>query len=169
MGMLETSESCKYLNCSSFHLLAKRIITRKLQRQFESIEEYCSTWKLKLNAVKREFIIFTHKRKEEVHDNPVLNEVEITEKDHLRYVDVMLDKKLLFKRHIERAKNNAITILKILYEMKWNSEKLMEKRARFTRPLLTYGCELWNNTSETKFKKLKILWNKCLQMITGHD
>lgn len=50
-------------------------------------------------------------------------------KDRIKYLGVTSDKKFLFKHHIERAKNNATVVQKMLYQLKrTNSGKSMENK-----------------------------------------
>lgn len=53
----------------------------------------------------------------------------------------------------ENSENNGITM----------------KNKKTIYKTLTYGGEVYNNTSDTNMKRLKFLQNKCLRMITDHD
>lgn len=111
------------------------------------------------------FIIFHHKKETEIYYSPLPEREEIEEKYQMKYLGKILDKKLLIKHRIGRARNNITTVLKILYPlMRRNSEILMENDRTLCktllRPILTYGCKVWNNISDINIKKLKIIQEK---------
>ena len=136
------------------------------------ISNFFKSWKIKLNAAKTEFIVFTHSRvmKSRMTQNaPVFDGVHFEWNDTAKYLGVYLDAKLSFKTHITNCiakANKAIAALYCIF--KKNSPASLHSKLTiyrsYIRPILTYACPVFQNCPKTHFKKLQTFQNKCLRM-----
>lgn len=88
----------------------------------------------------------------------------------VRYLGISLDRKLTFRQHIEtclrRVKLNAFSTLYCLLK-RGNKVNLREKIIIYKaiiRPIMTYGCPIFNNCAKTHRKKLYAIENKILRL-----
>lgn len=89
-----------------------------------------------------------------------------------RYLGVILDQRLTFKSHVTEVINKAekrMKILKRLAGTKWGSSKdtLMLTYKTYILPMLMNGSELLICASKSQKKRLEIMQNKALRIITG--
>ena len=145
---------------------------KKLQNAFNNIEKYYKKWKIKINIAKTQttFFPFNKSPKRVPSANLTTNNNEIAYSNIVKYLGVHLDKKLLYKDHIQLSITKAHKILGSLYTLLYFKSKLNLKNKRmiyFTviRPVMLYACPVWYNASKCHLKKLQILQNKCLKII----
>jgi len=148
------------------------ISTKIVKNYFKKLLEYYQKWKIQVNVNKTEFIIFTRKRKFFPNDRPVKliqNGLEIKRVNQTKYLGITLQNNLKFTKHIENTIKKSIKALIILYPfIKYKSglcqsNKLLIYKL-YIRPILTYGCAVWNMIPKTQLKKLQVAQNKFIRM-----
>lgn len=145
---------------------------RNVQAELNRIEKYLTSWKIKINAEKTQFIIFPFNR-----SRRRLPSVALTFQGHtierssdVKYLGVTLDQKLLFKKHIEIARTRALRAMRALYPMLARSSRLNVKNKNIIyktmiRPIMTYAAPIWVSAAKTHIKKLQVVQNKALKQI----
>ncbi|KAG5685089.1 hypothetical protein PVAND_014290 [Polypedilum vanderplanki] len=90
--------------------------------------------------------------------------------ESVKYLGVILDRKLLFKEHIDRsiAIANGVTFSSFYCLFKKNNsldsaEKVFLYKV-YVRPILTYACQIFNNCAKTHLKKIQVFQNKILRL-----
>jgi hypothetical protein len=148
-------------------------ILNNLQQYLEQLKQYYKRWKIKINANKTKAIYFTKRRTKELPTSPlsVLGE-DIEWSPVVKYLGIMLDKKLIMNQHINYviAKVNVVT--RILYPMisrksRLNTPNKLLIYKQIFRPILSYGCPIFVNASKVHLKKLQIAQNKLIKIILG--
>jgi endonuclease/exonuclease/phosphatase family metal-dependent hydrolase len=152
----------------------KRIktIKKNLENALCTLDRYFSSWKVRINKSKTEFIIFTKSTVmiRKMHETLPQHEGETFKwSESVRYLGVNLDRKLLFDNHISKViikANAAISTLFCL--LKFNSaldskQKILVYKL-YVRPMLTYAGVIYLNCAKKHLKKLQIKQNKCLRM-----
>lgn len=138
----------------------------------EKVSTFFSDWKIKLNASKTEFIVFTQSpvmaRRLKEHP-PIFGGKTFEWKDCVTYLGVDLNRKLNFQPHIDKVVAKARKMVCTLYCLlkKNNSVSVESKIAIYRsiiRPIMTYACPIFSNCPKTHFRKLQIQQNKCLRM-----
>ncbi|CAF2114894.1 unnamed protein product [Rotaria magnacalcarata] len=78
-------------------------LSSRLQQSVDAFESWCKSWKLKLQPTKTEMIHFTiHLRKKYKHPVEVkVDNTTIKPLDHARYLGVIIDKQLNWRRHLD--------------------------------------------------------------------
>lgn len=91
--------------------------------------------------------------------------------DEVKYLGVILDKKLNFRSHINQICEKAIRCGRTLYHMLNRRSRLNVKNKALLykmciRPIMTYGCQIWfTKVAKSHIKKLQIIQNKNLKII----
>lgn len=168
-----------------------RGIATRLRKAYKNITRYCERWKINLNALKTEAILFPidQKRKRRPCNNSVtLNPLPIPESDEdadepindntityaksVKYLGITFDSKLLFAEHINKAVTRASAITAMLYPLFARSSKLTQRTKlllykSIVRPIMTYGSPVWTSAAKTHQKRLQIVQNRALKTILG--
>lgn len=147
-------------------------VIRAIEKSLDILSKYYQTWKIKLNESKTQAIFFTRRRTMKMlpRRNLVLNNNEIEWQDDIKYLGMILDKKLTFKKHCAYSNERAQKYIRILYP-------LINRRSHLNihnksiiikcifRPMLLYSGEVWGICAEAHIKHLQITQNKLLKLI----
>ena len=110
-------------------------------------EEYCKTWKLKVNILKTKMIVEfgrgrTPKNLRFIFEH---NEIEIT--DVYKYLSIYLGRSGSFvvaKKHISEQANKALfSLLKKIRSLNLPYDIQIYMFNKMIKPILKYGCEVW--------------------------
>ena len=141
-----------------------------LTKHIQILERWLLKWRISININKSGIIPFTWKKKVNLPDIKVYNDV-IARLNSIKYLGVTLDKKLLFKEHINNILHKAIAKYVILYPLFKGPSLLIEtKKLLYTsiiRSGMTYAGGVWKFAANTNKRKLQILQNKILRTISG--
>lgn len=146
--------------------------TQNIQNHLNELQDYFTTWKIKINANKTEQITFTKKRNIKDDQLPFqlqYNSEKIEIVRSAKYLGVFLSCNLKFNIHvkhvIQKAKKAMNTLFPFIkYENDFNLENKLLMYKLFLRPILTYSIQAWNNIPKTQFNKLQVIQNKNLRM-----
>jgi hypothetical protein len=153
-----------------------KAIKSELSKAVTNLQSYFHDWKIKLNETKTEFIVFSKSSKmiEKLkRDSICFNSHTFTWSESVKYLGIVLDKKLCFKQHIDYSiKNASAASFSSLYcLLSRNSTASIDSKLRIykscIRPILTYGCPIFANAAACHLKKLQLFQSKILRMI--HD
>lgn len=144
---------------------AQNIVNRALQQLYLY---YTNTLKLNMNCQKSSVLVFGT-------DEPVnvnYNNVNILQTRQQKFLGVVLDDKLKFDRHINYIIQNAlkgINIMRCLAGVFWGSDpKILSTIYKsIVRSHFDYSCLAYFNCSPTFLKKLDIIQNTALRIISG--
>lgn len=149
------------------------LAVRQVQHNLELLEDWLKKWRLNINIEKCQAVLYS-KRTSHFRTLPPtlrLNGQDINWRQEAKYLGVILDKKMLFRRHIEWNRAKAYGRLKALYPLINYHSHLNIKTAitlykALIRPIITYACPAWGHAAKTHIKKLEIVQNKILYTIT---
>lgn len=148
----------------------KKLARDRLQRHLDDLKEYYDKWQIKVNATKTNIIYFAKRHRNEITDPLTYEGQDITEVPVVKYLGVQLDKKLLFKNHIEMINKKAKSVFATLYPLlRYDSRlgyklKLMLYKC-YIMPILTYAAPAWSSVSDHHLKSICTVQTKCLRMI----
>jgi hypothetical protein len=124
-----------------------------------------------VNAAKTQAVFFTRRRTRGLpSSNLCLNGSDIPWCAEAKYLGVTLDKKLLFKPHIQHTTEKIQKLIRLLYplinrrshlDMK---NKLLVYKTIFL-PMMLYASPIWDACALSHLKLLQTHQNKCLKMI----
>ena len=149
------------------------LAVNQVQHNIQLMEEWLKKWRLAINIQKCQAVLFS-KRTSLFRTLPPTLKIlgqEVSWREEAKYLGVILDKKLLFRRHIEWTRAKAYARLKALYPLINNRRKINIKTAvtlykSLIRPILTYACPVWGYSAKIHIKKVEVVQNKILYMIT---
>ena len=150
-------------------------IKSELTKTASNLQNYFHDWKIKLNESKTEFIVFTKSTKmiqKIKNDTIAFNGETFDWKDSIKYLGVVLDKKLNFKHHIDYSigKASAASFSSLYCLLSRNSHVSIDSKWRiyksYIRPIITYASPIFANAAACHLKKLQLFQNKMLRMIS---
>ena len=82
---------------------------------------------------------------------------EIKEKEHTKYLGILIDSKLSWKQHINHVNLKVSKGLAILYKLRsYVSEQILRMLYfSFIQPHIDYGLLIWGNTTTTNIKSIE--------------
>lgn len=152
------------------HSEVKQII-KPLQEHAQQIHTYMNRWKININHAKTQAIFVTKRRTLQIPKRRLeIFNTKIKWTDEVKYLGLILDKKLTLKPHIDYVIKRANTAIHTLYSMinrksklHTNNKLLIYKLA--IRPIFTYACPAFGNIAKTHIKRLQVQQNKALKLI----
>lgn len=149
-----------------------KVITRKLVNSVKRFTSYFERWKIKLNESKTEAIFFTKRRAARyLPDSDLnLNSNAVKWSKSIKYLGVLLDEKVTFKKHVDYANERAQKYIRILYSLINRRSKLNIRNKVLIfksvfRPIMLYGAPAWSSCAATHRKSLQVTQNKLLKII----
>jgi hypothetical protein len=146
-------------------------IIRELKQYLEILEKYYQRWEIKINTDKTQAIYFTKRRTKELPTDPLhILGKEIAWSPAVKYLGVILDKKLILNQHINYTIEKVNKVIKILYPMlsrksRLNTSNKLLLYKQVLRPILSYACPVLANTAKIHLKKLQVTQNKIITLI----
>jgi Reverse transcriptase (RNA-dependent DNA polymerase) len=147
-------------------------ITDSLQEHTDSLINFFGDWKIKINPSKTEAIFFTRRRALRFLPDTQLNVngSSVPWSSKVKYLGLILDKKLLFKNHIENILHKNSKLIKIYYPF-INRKSRLNKTVKLTlfktifRAAMLYASPAWTGCAASHKRRLQTAQNKVLKMI----
>ena len=138
--------------------------------ELKQVVKWLNLNKLSLNAAKTELIFFHSKRHSLNYDNISIkfNGVKLKPVDYLKYLGMYIDKHLTWDHHISELSKKLSKANGILSKLRYNAPLCscrMVYNSLFHSHLL-YGCNVWGLTSEENIRKIEVLQNKCMRILS---
>lgn len=153
-----------------------KIACTNLQKHIDSLQIYYKKWKLKINPLKTEAIIFKDNRQFKERHKPITlkyddNDIEF--KKQIKYLGMTLTSNLKFNTHVdERIKLANVAICKLYPALKLNSGLSQTNKIRlyksYIRPILTYAVPAWLTVCKTSLNKVQTKQSKCLRQAINY-
>jgi hypothetical protein len=129
-----------------------KTISNRLQNALQYINNWCRGHNLCVNPTKTIIVPFTRRRKTEFH-TLYIEGVEVKLSNEVKYLGVILDKRLTWAQHISNLKvkaTNAFMASKSLFNQRWGLKPNMVMWLYQTviKPMVTYGSLLWWNRAQ---------------------
>lgn len=168
------SDIAFYADDSAFICQGKvsNAIVGRMQRALNSASKYFSKWKIKINEQKSQAILFPFNKspKRQPTRKLMANGREIPFSKTIKYLGITLDEKLTFRQHIDSVCVSAVRCGRALFPLLNRKSKLDIRNKLMLyrmciRPILTYGCQIWNDCAMTHRRKIQIIQNKNLKII----
>jgi retron-type reverse transcriptase/endonuclease/exonuclease/phosphatase family metal-dependent hydrolase len=144
---------------------------RRVQKALDPISTWFKEWRIKTNPTKSEAIDFRHppRRKPPAY-KITLETAEIPWKKSLRYLGLILDRRLSWCPHIARTRQKADAALAILKPLLCKRSKLFpaNKLLLFNTmilPIITYACPTWGYIPPSRYHSLQVIQNRVLRWI----
>ena len=115
-------------------------------------------------------ILFSRKRITQIHPYISLNNIQVERVSHQKHLDIILDEKLNFKKHIDSTFLKVSRGIAVLKKLRYNlpRKSLITIYKALLRPLLDYGDIIYNQPyNESVCEKLESVQHKVALAITG--
>lgn len=169
---IEDCDIAQFADDTAFYTssrFAKQII-RRLEKGAKKLLKYFKKWKIRLNETKTQAIFFTNRRTRQLPTRKFkIGTSEIDWSNEVKYLGVVLDKKLTFRSHIQYALTKAQIAIRILYSLLNRRSKLDTRNKLLLfkvgiRPIFTYASPILHDVAKTHLQKLQICHNKVIKM-----
>lgn len=144
--------------------------SQQLQHHLNAIEIWLKRWRIKINAEKSLQVSFTLRRG--ICPPLFLSNTRIPADTKVKYLGLILDKRLSWKQHISSKRVLLNNRLKILFSLV-NSRSPLPLRLKLRiyssllRPIWFYGSSLFGSAKKSNIKTLQAFQYKYLRLITG--
>ena len=162
---------CLYADDANFFTRHHNIdtLTTTLNNEMKKIMRWTSANKLTINTEKTHYLIFTLKFT--IYRLLLcisLNNAALEEKDHTKFLGVIIDNRLKYKDHLHYLKPKVAKTIGIInkVEYKLPQPTLHNLYYTFIYPHLTYGIEIWGSCPASYSDPLYKLQKKALRIIT---
>lgn len=148
-----------------------KTIVRSLEKLYCKYQRYYKLWKIRVNDTKTQAIFFSKRRSKQLPTRPFkAGNTDIEWSEVVKYLGLMLDKRLTYRQHINYTVDKTIKAMRMLYSLLNRRSKLNLKNKLLLykvclRPILTYSAPNVNQAAKTHIKKLQVIQNKLLRMI----
>ncbi|GBL83824.1 putative RNA-directed DNA polymerase from transposon BS, partial [Araneus ventricosus] len=149
-----------------------KFVIHSLQLQLYEIEKWCTLWRVAINTEKTKAILFRKGHSKKTLKSLTFFDETLEWNSQVKYLGLYLDSKLTFRQH---AKYNSdkfwakvhliIPLIGRHSVLSLNNKVLLFKQ--ILRPILSYSAQIWGITAKCHHKKIQILQNKILRIMTN--
>ncbi|GFW20106.1 RNA-directed DNA polymerase from mobile element jockey [Trichonephila clavipes] len=145
---------------------------KTVQHFLDKLETWLTHWRIAINVDKSQAIVF---RKWGVIDPPFqlsLFDDNIQWVPVVKYLGLHIDSRLTFKKHIDYLSEKfwgrislAISLVGRRSPLSLENKVILYKQ--ILRPVITYGSPVWGAAAATHMKKIQVMQNKILRVMTN--
>ncbi|GFV06858.1 RNA-directed DNA polymerase from mobile element jockey [Trichonephila clavipes] len=143
-----------------------------MQNFLDRLQDWLTQWRIAINVNRSQAIIF---RKWGVIDPPfqlTLFDDNIQWVSVVRYLGLPMDSRLTYKKHIDYLSDKfwgrihlAISLIGRNSPLSLENKVILYKQV--LRPIITYASPVWGAAAATHMKKIQIIQNKILRLMTN--
>lgn len=146
------------------------VASQHLQNHLNDMEVWYTKWKIKVNNEKSSHITFTL-RQGIVPPVSLSNKI-IPSVTNVKYLGLILDKRLTWAEHIKQKRILLNSRRKCLYPLLGKHSKLNLKNKlllykTLLKPIWAYGIQLWGSTKKSNINKIQTFQSISLRIITN--
>ena len=134
------------------------------------IYTYFCTNKLSINTSKTKYMVFSPhiRKKEKIHCKIVLNNVEVERVSEFKFLGVMIDESLNWKKHKLYIASKIVRNIGILYKSRHvlNYTELLNMYNSFILPYLLYCLPAWGGSITSKSDPIIKVQNRIIRVLT---
>ena len=143
-----------------------------INKELKKLHNWLIVNRLSLNIDKTNFVIF-HPYNKPLKQNITLkiNKSAISEKDHVKYLGIIIDSTLSWKIHIDNVSSKISKSIGLLYKIRYfvNIKIMKTLYYSLVYPHLLYAIEAWGSADDIYLNKLLILQKKIVRLMTFSD
>ena len=149
-----------------------KTLEKSINFELKKLNNWLIINRLSLNTSKTNFVIF-HPYNKRVSSNVtlVINRKAINEKQHIKYLGIIIDSTLSWKEHINKVCSSFRKAIGMIYKIRpyVNKAILLTLYYSLIYPHLIYGLEAWGNACPTFMNKILILQKRVVRAILHKD
>jgi ribonuclease HI len=147
-------------------------IMKDIQNSLDNISKWANMWGMRISTSKSSCVIFTNKTKLQRTKPLILNGQNMKVDDKVKFLGIILDKRLTWKYHFEYIENKCkkrLNLIRKLTGTQWGASKesLLTIYRALIRSLLDYGAEVLDSASQNMKAKFDVIQSKCLRLCCG--
>ena len=134
-----------------------------------AITNWANNWLVTFNASKTVSMTISRKANPPQHPPLFMNNVQLTEIDTHKHLDLTLSKSCTWSQHIHNITSKARARLNLMRNLKFKIKRTALERMyiSFIRPVLEYSDSVWDNCSTETKKQLDAVHVEAARIITG--
>ena len=147
-------------------------LEKTVNKELKLLSLWLNLNRLALNVSKTNFVIFRSTKKPMNHNVIlIMNRKAIAQKDHVKYLGVLMDQHLSWKQQILNVSKKISRGIGILAKLRGSMDQKLLINIYYCLVFshLSYGVEAWGSACETSLKRLHILQNKAVRILTGNQ
>jgi hypothetical protein len=148
------------------------LLVKYLDTYLSDLERWLSEWGIAINVSKCSAMLFamTVRRIPKPRSVQFFGE-PIEWVDDARYLEVTLDKRLTWSKHIDQVRKKAAQRLGALGPLLNRISGLSIRNGvllykQLIRPMMDYTCQVWISAARSHIKRVRVLQSKCLRIAT---
>jgi hypothetical protein len=144
-----------------------RAATGYLQEAVNALEDWFRLWRIDVNPEKSSALLITRRRVVPVGQIQMFGR-DIPWKDQVKYLGVILDKRLTFIPHIKHVEAQTKMVASRLSSLTCRKRKMSIRNKlvlykSIIRPVMTYASVVWGHASASQLNKLQVIQNRFLR------
>ena len=158
----ESNLFCEHKNISN--------LEKTINNELCKVHTWLCANRLSLNIDKSNFVIFhpPQKNVQGLKLNLKINDQQLNREFFIKYLGVMIDSNLNWKKHAESVVKKIRRSVGILSKIRYyvSTEILMTLYYALVYPFIMYGLIVWGNTYETTIKPVFVIQKRAVRVIT---
>ena len=149
-----------------------KTLERSVNRELKKLSNWLIINRLSLNVSKTNFVIFhPYNKKASSKITLIVNRKAICEKQHIKYLGVIIDSTLSWKQHINKVCSSFRKAIGMIYKIRPFVDRkiLLTIYYSLIYSHLTYCIEVWGNACPTLINKIFILQKRVVRAILHQD
>ena len=145
-------------------------LEKTVNQELRKLSQWLNINRLALNVGKTNFVIFRAKKKIYHNVTLIMNRKAIEQKDHVKYLGVLMDQHLNWKKQIANVTKKISRGVGILAKLRSYLDPKLLKNIYYCIVVshLSYGVEAWGSACATELEKLLTLQKKAVRILTGN-
>ena len=145
-------------------------LEKTVNEELKKLSQWLNINRLALNVSKTNFVIFRSPTKKCNHNvTLIMNRKALQQKDHVKYLGVLLDEHLNWKYQINGVALKISRGIGILAKLKPYLKNNLLRSIYFSLVYshLSYGVHVWGSADKTSLNKIVTLQNKAIRILSG--
>ena len=144
-------------------------IEKTVNEELKKLTLWLNVNRLALNVSKTNFVIFRANKPVYHNVTLIMNRKAIEQKDHVKYLGVLVDEHLRWDQHINNVAKKIGRGVGIIAKLKQFLTPHMLKNVYYCLVYshLSYGIEAWGSASKTNINKLVVLQKKAIRVLSN--
>ena len=145
-------------------------LEKTVNQELRKLSQWLNINRLALNVGKTNFVIFRANRRIYHNVTLILNRKAIEQKDHVKYLGVLMDEHLNWKNQIANVTKKISRGVGILAKLRsyLDPKLLINIYYCIVFSHLSYGVEAWGSACATDLEQILILQKKAVRILTGN-
>ena len=147
---------------------SQKRVNIRLQKALAKLEKWCATWRVKLNAAKTQYIMFSKSGRKPTGNLTLFGEI-IQKYTQVTLLGVIFDSRMTLRPYCDKIVtriNQRLSLLRKIKNIKWgaSTDVILKVYKQFIRPLIEYASVLLADSKKTNLNRLQLAQNKALRV-----